>query len=161
MKTIVLVRHAKSSWEFDVSDRERPLKKRGLNDANLVSKTFINNGFVPDIIVSSPANRALSTCQIFMENLKLNKSLLIVQEDIYDFGGNSVINFVKNLSDEHSKLMLFGHNYAFTSIVNSYGNTMIDNMPTSGLVKINFNIDHWKDLKRGETEKMIFPRDLK
>jgi phosphohistidine phosphatase len=69
MKTITLVRHAKSSWEYDVNDKERPLKKRGFKDANLVSMAFKKRGLEMDWVFSSPANRALSTCMILEENM--------------------------------------------------------------------------------------------
>jgi len=161
MKTIILVRHGKSSWEFDVRDQERPLKKRGVNDANKVSQEFKKIEYFPDLIISSPANRALSTCKIFMKNLDYPEKALLVSEKIYDFGGNSVLNLIKELDDGHQKIMIFGHNHAFTSISNLLGNNYIDNLPTSGLVMININIDSWKDLERGETQLTIFPRDLK
>ena len=87
MKTIILVRHGKSSWEYDVSDRERPLKTRGINDAKLVSEKFMSANSIPKYIYSSPANRALSTCKIFMNTFGLSEATIIIKEDLYDFGG--------------------------------------------------------------------------
>ena len=161
MKTLILVRHAKSSWEFDVGDRDRPLKKRGINDANLVSNDFKKDNFQPDVVFSSPANRAYSTCKIFVDNLNLPKDKIQITEQLYDFGGHGVLNFVKNLNDELDKVIIFGHNHAFTSVSNQLGNRDIENLPTSGLVKINFEIDSWHDLQPGDTELIITPRDLK
>ena len=88
------------------------------------------------------------------------KSIEIV-EDLYDFGGESVINFVKNLSDEYDEIMIFGHNHAFTSISNIFGSIFIDNLPTSGLVKINFDTNNWADIKQGQTELILIPKELK
>lgn len=161
MKTIILIRHAKSSWEHDVNDHERPLKKRGFNDAELVSKGFKKRTISPDAIFSSPANRALSTCKIFMKNLDLDSEKLAIKEELYDFGGERVIHFLKNLSDDYKNVMIFGHNHAFTSICNIFGNRLIDNLPTSGLVVIDFDIDLWSNVGNGSTRFMIFPRDLK
>lgn len=161
MKSIILVRHGKSSWEYDVSDRDRPLKLRGERDAELVANQFNLKGNIPERIFSSPARRALSTCSIFLKTLKLSENSTNVIEELYDFGGESVINFIKNLPNNYDSVMIFGHNHAFTSISNIFGNIFIDNLPTSGLVKLNFEIDNWKDLKKGTTEFVIIPKELK
>ena len=161
LKELLLVRHAKSSWEFDVSDAERPLKKRGLKDAELVSNHFKTSGFDPDKIFSSPAKRALSTCKIFMKNLKFEESLLDITDQLYDFGGHNVISFLKNLDNSYQKVMIFGHNHAFTSICNIFGDSYIDNLPTTGLVWIQFDTESWEAIDNGKTILKIFPRDLK
>ncbi|MBA6152594.1 SixA phosphatase family protein [Gelidibacter maritimus] len=161
MKTIVLIRHAKSSWDHDVSDLNRPLSKRGFTDANLVSKAFKSYGFSPDAIYSSPANRAITTCSIFMENLNFSKDLLTIDHKIYDFGGNQVRRFLKSLNEGLQKVVIFGHNHAFTSLVNSFGDLDIDNLPTSGLVMIDFNVNHWQDIGQGETKLYLKPKDFK
>ena len=161
MKKIIIVRHGKSSWEFDVLDRERPLKSRGRNDVKLVAKQFIKANEVPKYIFSSPAKRAFSTCKIFLKSLNLSQNNIEKVEDLYDFGGENVINFIKNLPDDYNEVMIFGHNHAFTSISNIFGSIFIDNLPTSGLVKINFEIDSWADLKQGKTELILIPKELK
>lgn len=161
MKTIVLVRHGKSSWEYDVADRDRPLKSRGINDATLVANKFNKQNDIIKTIFSSPANRALSTCKIFTKLFNLPEDSIKIVEDLYDFGGENVINFIKNLSNDYDDAMIFGHNHAFTSISNIFGNNYIDNLPTCGLVKLNFEIDNWKDLKKGTTEFIVIPKDLK
>jgi len=161
MKEIILIRHGKSSWEHDVTDRERPLKTRGINDIKLVANHFFNSNSVPEIIFSSPARRALSTCEIFMNTLNIAKEEVVVVEELYDFDGRNVIDFIKNLSNEYNEVMIFGHNHAFTSISNIFGDTFIDNLPTSGLVKLKFDINDWNDLKKGITEFIIIPKELK
>ena len=161
MKTIILVRHGKSSWNEQVTDRERPLKIRGVNDAKRVACQFLKQSSVPKAIFSSPAKRALSTCEIFTNTINIPKKRITIVEELYDFGGQNVINFIKNLPNELDEVMIFGHNHAFTSISNIFGDTFIDNLPTSGLVKLNFEINHWKDLKKGTTEFIIIPKELK
>lgn len=161
MRQLVLIRHAKSSWEHDVTDVLRPLKKRGLRDAALVSRAFKNSSFNPDIIFSSPANRALTTCKIFVKDLNLDENKIKIVEDLYDFGGQNVMNFITNIDDSYKKVMIFGHNHAFTSICNIFGDQFIDNLPTSGLVVINFDVTSWQKVKKGITKLTIFPRDLK
>ncbi len=161
MKTIVLIRHGKSSWESNVTDRERPLKPRGKNDAKLVVNQFIKESIAPKYIFSSPAKRALNTCKVFTKSLNLSENIIKIVEDLYDFGGESVINFIKNLPDNYDEIMIFGHNHAFTSISNIFGSIFIDNLPTCGLVKINFDIDSWAEIKQGQTELMLIPKELK
>ncbi|MDG5491454.1 histidine phosphatase family protein [Psychroserpens sp. SPM9] len=161
MKTLILTRHAKSSWEYDVSDKERPLKKRGVNDAKLVSSAFKERLLSPETVFSSPANRALSTCKIFMNTLNIPETDIEIIPDLYDFGGEQVIRFLKKLDEDYKNVMIFGHNHAFTSICNIFGDKFIDNLPTSGLVVIDFNVNSWSDIKNGTTRFMIFPRDLK
>ncbi|WP_412560722.1 SixA phosphatase family protein [Winogradskyella sp. MIT101101] len=161
MKTIVLVRHGKSSWKYDVSDAERPLKSRGVNDAKLVANQYLESNDVPEKIFTSPANRALSTCRIFIDVFGLSENSFTINEDLYDFSGEGVINFIKKLPNTIDSAMIFGHNHAFTSIVNIFGDRFIDNLPTSGLVKLNFDIDNWQDFKQGTTELVIIPKELK
>jgi phosphohistidine phosphatase len=161
MKEIVLVRHAKSSWEFDVSDHERPIKSRGFKDIKLVSQAFDIQKFKPEKIVCSSAKRAQQTVQAFLEEAGFSSLEPEIHRQLYDFSGNDVIDFIKSLTDDYHKIMIFGHNHAFTSISNIFGNEPIDNVPTSGLVHLRFNIDSWKDLNKGQTLQTIFPRDLK
>ncbi len=162
MKEIIFVRHGKSSWEFDVIDRDRPLAARGVKDAKLVAEQFLKkSSSIPSHIFSSPANRALSTCKIFSKIFSRTEASITVVEDLYDFEGENVINFIKKLPNDYNHVMIFGHNHAFTSISNIFGNIFIENLPTSGLVKLNIDIDNWKDLKTGTTDLLIIPKELK
>ncbi|RKE94700.1 SixA phosphatase family protein [Ichthyenterobacterium magnum] len=161
MKKITLVRHAKSSWKYDVNDIDRPLKKRGIVDANLVSNAFYVRESLPNIVFSSPANRALTTCKIFMKNLNIDSKIVHVNDKLYDFGGQNVVDFIKKCDDTYNHIMIFGHNHAFTSISNIFGDIFIANLPTSGLVEIIFDVDSWTKISNGKTLKTIFPRDLK
>ncbi|MGJ8593626.1 MAG: SixA phosphatase family protein [Aquaticitalea sp.] len=161
MKTLTLIRHAKSSWEYDFADIDTPLSVRGIQDAKLLSKELLNYNLVPDAIYSSPANRAFTTCQMFMEKLNLEAERLTVVKELYDFGGNQVINFIRKVNDQHSDILIFGHNHAFTSIANDFGDKYIDNIPTCGLVKLRFDVDSWKRINDGRTIMTLFPRDLK
>lgn len=161
MKTLILVRHAKSSWKHDVLDLNRPLKKRGVTDASLVSKAFSNKKISIDNVFSSPANRAYSTCEIFIKNLNMRTDMVHIVDDLYDFGGHKVIHFVKSLNQYSQNVMIFGHNHAFTSICNIFGHVFIDNLPTSGLVVLDFEVNSWHDIHKGNTRFTIFPKELK
>ncbi|MEM9649601.1 MAG: histidine phosphatase family protein [Bacteroidota bacterium] len=161
MKQIILVRHGKSSWEYNVSDKDRPLKERGINDAHLVSKSFAQKGLRIDHCFSSPANRALHTGIIFTRNVGFSLDNFLITEELYDFSGNSVRGFVKSLDDNLKTIMLFGHNYAFTTLANTWGDEYIDNVPTSGLVHIKFDVQQWGEIAKGSSETVIFPKHLK
>ncbi|MDA9070232.1 histidine phosphatase family protein [Arenitalea sp.] len=161
MKKLVLVRHAKSSWEHDVTDHQRPLKKRGFKDADMVSNSFKKISLTADFLISSDAIRAKTTAEIFISNLNMDESIVRFTHDLYDFSGKSLLRVIKSCDDIINTLMVFGHNHALTDFVNTYGDKYIDNVPTSGLVIIEFDIDNWKDLKPGKTCYTLFPRDLK
>lgn len=161
MKTIILVRHGKSSWEYAVNDKDRPLQERGISDAQLVSHSFKAQNVELDAVFSSPANRALHTCMIFLRQLDFPLENFRVANELYDFSGEHVLDFMKNLDNDLQTVAIFGHNHAFTHLANSLGNTYLDNVPTSGLVHLNFEVDQWNLITSGVTKQTIFPKELK
>ncbi|TAI48311.1 SixA phosphatase family protein [Flagellimonas allohymeniacidonis] len=161
MKQIILMRHGKSSWEYDVSDKDRPLKERGIRDAHLVARKFIDSGVKIDAAFSSPANRALHTSMIFLRILNYDLDDFGVKENLYDFSGNSVSDFVKSLDSGLETIVIFGHNYAFTNLANRWGDQYIENLPTAGLVQIQFNEQDWSNIQKGSTKQIIFPKQLR
>ena len=161
MKTLILVRHGKSSWEYSVSDKDRPLRESGVNDALLVSNVLRAKKIEIDAIFSSPANRALHTCMIFLRQLEFPFEDLRIIEGLYDFSGASDLEFIKSLDNKLQTVMIFGHNHALTHLANSLGNTYIDNVPTSGLVHLNFEVDQWNSITKGTTKQTIFPKELR
>lgn len=161
MKTLYLVRHAKSSWEFNLPDRERPLKKRGLNDAEAMALEISKRINPPQLCISSPANRAHTTFLFFKEALELDDSICSVDERLYDFGGTSVMEVIRETPKEIDSLMIFGHNHAFTSIVNLLGNVYLDNLPTCGFAAIEFQQDSWADIADGNTLMTLFPKEIR
>lgn len=161
MKKIVFIRHGKSSWSHNLPDIDRPLKKRAYHDAELVSQQIKKQDFIPEIVFSSPANRAFTTCELITKNLGINKNKIEIVDDLYDFAGQNVIKFIQNINDSINNIMLFGHNYAFTSLVNALGDKYIDNLPTTGLVLIEFHEDSWENLSEGVTKLILFPKELR
>ncbi|KAB5485656.1 MULTISPECIES: SixA phosphatase family protein [Flagellimonas] len=161
MKQLILMRHAKSSWDYEVSDKDRPLLQRGINDAHLVSKTFKAHAPKLDFIYSSPAIRALHTSMIFVRNFDYDLAHFRVDKSLYDFSGDSVQRFVEQLDNGLETVALFGHNYAFTSLANAWGDQYIDNVPTAGLVHITFGVDDWSKISKGTTKQMVFPKQLR
>lgn len=161
MKTLYMVRHAKSSWKHDVIDHQRPLKNRGSRDAELVSEYVKDKVKQPQRLFTSDAERALSTALYFKEAFGLEDSEFITNHNLYDFGGRQVLEIIKNLNNSLDRVMIVGHNHAFTSIANMLGNKYIENLPTCGFVQLEFDEDSWKDITVGKTRMTVFPRDLK
>lgn len=159
-KKVAIIRHAKSAWDYGIKDHERPLADRGIKDAHLVSST-LKGAFHPDLILASDANRARSTASIFISNLGMDAKKIHLNRDLYDFSGENLIEVIKNCDDIYNDLLIFGHNHALTFFVNKFGDTYIDNVPTSGVVIIEFDIQHWWNLKKGKTIKTIFPKHLR
>lgn len=161
MKTLYLVRHAKASWKHDVDDHKRPLKKRGQEDGKLISSQVSKEVEAPEKIISSDAIRALSTAYFFKDAFNISENDFQLSHQLYDFRGTGVMKVIKSLNDEWERVMIVGHNHAFTSIANMLGNKYIENIPTCGFVKIEFDENHWKDISTGKTVLNLFPRDLK
>jgi phosphohistidine phosphatase len=163
MKYLTLIRHSKSLWEPQVTDLERPLKKRGLSDAKLVSAEMLKPAyyFTPDLILVSPALRAKLTAQVFVETLNWSKVDSFIEPKLYDFSGENTFNVIKSCSDSVGNLVLFGHNPTFSLIASQMGSEFITNLPTTGVVLLQFNIDSWNEIDFGKTIKTIFPKDLK
>ena len=161
MKTLYMVRHAKSSWKHDVIDHQRPLKGRGRKDCVLVSSAVKQEITPPEKIISSDANRAQSTAQYFKEALEVSDANFTTNHELYDFGGQNVMRIIKALDNSLDSVMIVGHNHAFTSIANMLGDKYFDNVPTCGFLMIEFDTDSWSKIKVGVTKMVIFPRDLK
>lgn len=144
-----------------MDDKDRPLKERGIADGHLVSSVFYSRDIQIDAVFSSPANRALHTCLIFLRQLDFPFGKFELSEMLYDFSGDSVLEFVRNMDNDLKTVMVFGHNHAFTHIANSLGNSYIDNVPTTGLVQLQFQTQQWASLKKGTTVQTIFPKHLR
>lgn len=161
MKTLILMRHAKSSWDLSVADQDRPLQQRGITDAYLVAKEFSVMKLNIDACYSSPANRALHTAMIALKTLDFPLEKFQVSKKLYDFSGHSVMEFVKNLDNKLNTVLIFGHNHAFTEIVNLWGSKAIENLPTAGLVELIFETDNWARIESGKTKTVLMPKQLR
>jgi phosphohistidine phosphatase len=161
MKNLYLMRHGKSSWELKVSDQDRALLQRGISDGRLVGVEIASKKLKIDHVFSSPANRALHTCMICLRTLNYPLKNCTIVPDLYDFSGEKVLDYLKNLENELDDVLIFGHNHAFTYLANSLGDKYIDNVPTSGFVHLQFEESSWADISQGSTIQTIFPKQLK
>ncbi|MCB9207927.1 MAG: histidine phosphatase family protein [Ignavibacteriales bacterium] len=157
MKTLYLIRHAKSSWDFpNLSDFERPLNERGQRDAPFMGKLLSERIKSPQIIYSSPAKRAITTAEIIAEFLGYDVNSIIKNENIYEAAVSDLMRIINNNSDEYSSLMLFGHNPGFTLISNYLADKKITNLPTCGFVQIDFNLNSWNNIEGSSGNLMHF-----
>jgi phosphohistidine phosphatase len=160
MKSITFVRHAKSSWEFQLPDQKRPLNKRGLFDSQFMSSLDIVKSVHPEAVFCSPAKRTRETCRAFIENAVFEESIVSYSDQLYDFSGAYLEAFIKEIDPKFSKVIIFGHNHALTAVVNQIGDTPIQNIPTCGIVKLNFNTHTWGSCSDGTLEFKLFPKNL-
>ncbi|WP_055437404.1 SixA phosphatase family protein [Lacinutrix algicola] len=160
-KTLFLIRHAKSCWDNELADFERPIKNRGILDSKLVSNYLKNNSLSPKLILCSSAKRTKLTAEIFIKNLALTNVKINYLKELYDFSGESLLHIIESCDNSFGSVMVFGHNYALTNFVNKFGDIHVENVTTSGFVQINFKTNSWKKLVNGKTEKIVFPKHLK
>ena len=151
-KKLILLRHAKSSWQYAVEDRNRPLTVKGIERIKAVSKVSAAVFQNFDYVYCSPANRALHTATIMMESLGLPFEKLIVTEQLYTFDPSDVLKFIHSLDDKNHRVICVGHNPAFTEIINKLTNLKIDNMRTASWAKIIFNEKKWSDISVGQVK---------
>lgn len=160
-KTLVLVRHGKSSWKHDLPDDKRPLKKRAYKDIDLVTSSFKHCLDKKFTFKCSYAIRAHTTAKFFLKQLNIHENQLSVEAPLYTFDAKSLRAYLYTIDDDIENLMIFGHNPAFTMLANTLGDEYFDNIPTSGLVMINFEKSSWKDLANGKTILNLFPKNLR
>ncbi|MBK7871394.1 MAG: histidine phosphatase family protein [Saprospiraceae bacterium] len=161
MKTVYFVRHAKSSWDNPgLKDRERPLNQRGKRDAPFMAKLLKGQGLQPDKLVSSPANRALTTATYFAEALGQERTDILVIDRIYEAYADDIINIIRQLSDEWKIILIFGHNPTFTEVVNRFTKNYISNIPTCGIAQVEDSVENWKDFgsKEAKVKAFYYPK---
>ncbi len=154
MKTLYLIRHAKSSWDDpELDDFERPLNKRGKKDAPNMAKRLKEKRVTPDFMISSPAARALDTCKEFARILDYDKDKIKTDQRLYHADEDQILTVIRDLKDrvrdDEEIVLLFGHNPGLTEFANVLMNQSIKNIPTCGIVKCHLKIDHWKDATFG------------
>tara|TARA_B100000886_G_scaffold151294_1_gene102896 strand:- start:1171 stop:1650 length:480 start_codon:yes stop_codon:yes gene_type:complete len=150
-KKIFFLRHAKSSWDLDVSDINRPLNQRGVDDITKIGKKFNKFFKSVEFIITSPAVRAISTCVIFSSSINFTYDKIQINNKLYTFNVDEIIKFVYNLNDSINEVILVGHNPAFTYAANFFSNEEIIHMPTSSIVSISFNEHKWSRVKKGKS----------
>jgi phosphohistidine phosphatase len=164
MKRVVIVRHGKAvPYGYD-DDFSRDLRDRGKNDAKRISLELNEQGIFPDLIISSPAKRALKTARIFAENLNFEKGKIIEKQDIYDgLTTSELLEIIHELPKDVETVFFFGHNPGFYYFVSNLLKNFLGDMPTSSTVGIDFPIELWEEVeaRTGELAFHLIPRMFK
>ncbi|HEY0977081.1 MAG TPA: histidine phosphatase family protein [Flavobacteriales bacterium] len=148
MRTIYLVRHAKSSWaDPGMADFDRPLNERGLRDAPVMAERFLERNEPVDLLVSSPAARALATARCFANVLGIER--IVEVERIYEAHQKALRGVLEELPDEARHVMLFGHNPGFTVLAEELSGERIGDLPTCAIVRIDLMADRWREVSAG------------
>jgi phosphohistidine phosphatase len=157
MKTLILVRHAKSSQSFGLSsDFDRPLNDRGFREAAEMGKKLFKKKTSIDQFVSSPAVRAKTTAELFVAeyNRKLKEILLV--PSLYNAGPENFSDLISSLEDDYQHIALFSHNPGITDFASSLTHTQINHMPTGSVFAVTAPIDSWKDFAKAEKSFLFF-----
>lgn len=163
MKTLYLVRHAKSSWDNpQLRDFDRPLNGRGKRDVPRMCTWLKERDALPDLIISSPAKRAQDTARLLQEVMQLPKDRLKTDERLYLADPGELLKVIGEVDAQVDHLFLVGHNPGQTDIANRLSGARIDNLPTAAIFAVSFDIDRWSELKQGTGKFLFFqyPKNL-
>lgn len=156
-KLLLICRHAKSSWQDGyLSDRERPLNKRGECDAPDMGRRLLRRGIQPDLIMTSSAVRARMTAEHYALALGYPMASLQINPELYAISASGLVALLRTAEQQCATLMLVGHNPESTDLANALGNLVIDNIPTSGIVALEFAVVRWQDLQVGTGTLLFF-----
>ncbi|MBL7884638.1 MAG: histidine phosphatase family protein [Bacteroidia bacterium] len=157
MKTLFLVRHAKSEWANEnLMDIDRPLNARGYKDAHFMSEQMKKHKLIPDLIVSSAAIRAISTALIFSRHLNYNPSEIHVHSNLYETTEKEYLKIISESTNTKNSLMLFAHNPTLTMLANRLTTPFTENIPTCGIVGVRFKIKEWKEITGATGELFLY-----
>ncbi|MBN8577613.1 MAG: histidine phosphatase family protein [Cyclobacteriaceae bacterium] len=161
MKKLYIVRHAKSSWdEPELDDFDRPLNTRGIKDAPRMGKRLKEKHVTPDIMLSSPAERALATCKAIAAVLQFDSTKIKTDKRLYHADEDQLLEVVRGLKDSprdsEEVAFIFGHNPGLTAFANLLVNQTIDNIPTCGIVAALLPVNHWQEVAFGSGKLLFF-----
>ncbi|RXF71395.1 histidine phosphatase family protein [Arcticibacter tournemirensis] len=163
MKKILLVRHAKSDWEnSELKDFDRPLNKRGQKNAPEMAGRLLKAGLIPEILVTSPALRALTTAECFADVLSIERSAIIKEPQIYEASSSTLLSIINSLDNKHHFAALIGHNPGLTNLAVNLCDSDIYNIPTCGMVLIHFPFDQWDMISywTGDQKLYDYPKNV-
>jgi phosphohistidine phosphatase len=163
MKTLYVVRHAKSSWEYhELPDMDRPLKGRGIRDAHLMASWLQDLLTTAPVLYSSPSTRTLHTAMIFARTLGIPLDEVRVAESLYSASHLDIAAFLRGIQGEPGSIMLFGHNPGMSEFITDCVPGFTENLPTGGVAVLQFEISSWNDLRsEAELRYFDFPKNQK
>lgn len=162
-KILAIVRHGKSTWEYgSIADFDRPLRESGIKNTIAVAHNLMEKKYIPSLIISSPANRALHTAMIMARELHYPSEKVRIDNCLYTETEEDVLALIKNTDNSIQSLFIFGHNPTFSYLSNHFLKNEIENLPTSGVALFEFSNEKWADISRKTVirELCIFPRNI-
>lgn len=157
MKILYIIRHAKSSWDDpSLDDFDRPLNNRGLRDAPVMGSRLAKDNNLPDLLLSSSANRAVSTCRIVADQIGYPLTSIKTDPKLYHAEPRQLLSVIQSLDNRILCAATFGHNPGLTDAVNKLLNTNISNIPTCGIVKCRFDVTSWQQVHWGSGTLVFF-----
>jgi phosphohistidine phosphatase len=163
MKTLYLVRHAKSSWaDGSLSDEQRPLLKEGISRTKKIIKFLKSKQAVPEVIFSSHAVRAVETARLFANGLDLHSSHIKIIDQIYYCDDEQLYHTLFSIPDNFKSVMIVGHNPTMTQLANRFMQEKVDFLPTSSVVCVQFDTKSWNEvpLASWESPWTVYPKML-
>lgn len=161
MKTLLIMRHAKSSWEnSDYSDFEQPLNEFGLKAAPFMGNIIYKNGLQPDLIISSPAKRAKQTAVLIKAVAEI-KANIEYREELYGARASAFLDVTSDIKETHESVLIIGHNPELERFIHLLTSEQ-QSMPTASFAIIKLNIEKWSEMTAncGQLELVVRPRDL-
>ena len=156
-KTLLLIRHAKSSWDNPIlSDFERPLNDRGKKDAPDMAIRLAERKITIDAFVSSPAKRAKQTSRLFAKEFDVKKKKIVFEPRLYEAGEENFYEAIQNLKNKWNTVAIVSHNPGITSFANSLTGHRVDDMPTSAVFAIKIDTNNWEDFREAAKEFWFF-----
>ena len=156
-KTLVLVRHAKSSWDVPgIADFDRTLNERGKNDAPEMAKRTKAKGIKLDVFLSSPAKRAHKTAKYFAEEFNIGMTDIDLIDKLYEASVTAFLEVVSTIDERHNAAIIFSHNPGITEFVNTLAKVHVDNVPTCGVFAVRADAEKWEDFLKAEKHFLFF-----
>ena len=156
-KTLLLIRHAKSSWnDTSVSDFERPLNERGKKDAPIMANRLLEKKVKIDVFISSPAKRASRTARVFAKEYKRNKDDILYKTELYGASEREFFDVIEKISDKFDSIAIFSHNPGLTDFANQLTDVLIDDIPTCGIFAVRSNAGKWSEFSNAEKKFWFF-----
>lgn len=157
MKTLVMVRHAKSSWDsLGLDDFDRPLNDRGKKDAPEMAARLIKKNLKPDLFLSSSAKRAQKTAKYFIKAWGGSKKEIVLLDKLYGAGTTTFFDVIRNLDDQYQSVIIFSHNPGITEFVNLLTDVRTDNMPTCSAFGVQADCENWRSFLTSEKKFLFF-----
>ena len=161
MKTLYLVRHAEAvGRKKGLPDFERSLVRKGAKEAKRMARRLVKAGRSPELLVSSPANRAIETAHIFADTMGYDVEKVLLKQEIYDSEDSAgLMQSVTSMQDDCNAIALFGHDPSLSQLASRILSGFDGPVPKAGIVAVTFDVDSWRDIQSqpGRASAFYFP----